>query len=75
MYLGRGLASWEAAELLRGPQGTEVALTLGTGRRVRLVRDCAEATADSGYNVAVTGARWAGAGVDSNNVAEVAYNM
>jgi hypothetical protein len=47
VYLGRRLAAWEAAELLRGPRGSEVALTLGTGRRVRLVRDCRVDTADS----------------------------
>ena len=42
VYLGRTLKAWEAAELLRGPRGSEVALTLGTGRRVRLIRECEE---------------------------------
>jgi hypothetical protein len=34
-----------------------------------------EATSDSGNNVAVTGARWTGPGVDANSAAELAYNM
>lgn len=42
VYLSRSLAAREAAELLRGPSGSEVALTLGTGRRVRLVREWKE---------------------------------
>jgi len=34
-----------------------------------------EATSDSGNNVAVTGARWTGPGVDANGNSELAYNM
>ena len=34
-----------------------------------------EANSDTTHNAAVTGARWAGAGLLANNVAELAYNV